>query len=95
MPGNDGRLTPQEKQRVIDWLHRKGTTTQQCPVCGTNAWTVGDHLLNGMVHHGGGNVILGGASYPMAFVVCNNCAYTRHFMAVPMGVLDPKAGGNG
>lgn len=82
MPGSDGRLTKQEKDRIIGWLNEKGKN-HACPVCLSNNWTVGDHLLSGMVSHGA-NLVLGGPQYPQFFLVCGNCFYTRHFMAVPV-----------
>lgn len=92
MPDKDGKLTAEEGKKLRDWLQAK-TKNYACPVCHTNAWSLGEHLLNGTVFVGG-NLIVGGPAYPMAFTVCNNCAYTRTFMAVPIGLL-PKGDGNG
>lgn len=89
MPGDDGVLTPAEKQTISKWLNEK-SRNYFCPVCNSNNWAIGDHLLSGMVYHGGG-LIIGGASYPQFFLVCQNCAYTRNFMAVPvLGLVKEK-----
>lgn len=85
MPDANGKLTPADKQKVVDWLNKKGKTAN-CPVCQANSWMVGDDLINAMLF-AGNNVIIGGPTYPMAILVCTNCAYTRHFMAVPIGLL--------
>lgn len=81
-------LTQDEKQKIVAWLNEKGVN-HSCPFCGQNNWSIGDHLLSGMVHTGGG-LVIGGAAYPSAFTVCNNCAYTRQFMAVPIGIFQTE-----
>lgn len=91
MPPTQGKLTQEDKAKVVSWLNEKAKSAH-CPVCGVNDWTVGDDLLNGMVFSGG-NLIVGGPAYPMAFIVCNNCAYTRQFMAIPIGLLPSEAEG--
>lgn len=92
MPGPDGKMNGAEKGRFIAWLNDKTKLEPSCPVCGTNKWNVGDHLLNAMVFHGGAAMVVGGPTYPLAFVACSNCQYTRTFMAVPIGILDaPEA----
>ncbi len=79
MPDADGKLTEEEKQTIIAWLNQRGKN-HACSVCQENSWTVGDHLLFGMVDRRGA-ASLGGAYYPQFFLSCNNCYYTRHFMA--------------
>jgi len=87
MPGSDGLMTAEENARALAWLNEK-TTNFQCPVCNTNQWSIGTHIIAEQIHRGG-NVLIGGAIYPMVFVTCSNCAYTRHFNAIQMGVI-PK-----
>ena len=84
MPSNDGVLTRAEQEKISAHLNEKGKN-HNCPVCGENNWTIGEHLLNGMVHTPG-SMRIGGPTYPMAFVVCRNCSYLRQFMAVPLGL---------
>ncbi len=84
-------LSKADREKIVSWLKKKQRNSS-CPVCGTNHWTVGDHLIHGFVASlPGVPVMLGGQNYPMAMVVCDNCLYTRHFMAMPMG-LDFLAG---
>lgn len=85
MPETNGQLTSGEKEKFLAWVNEKGVN-HNCPVCQKNNWTVGDHLLSGMVHTGNG-ISIGGAAYPTAILVCTNCAYTRNFMALPIGLL--------
>jgi len=85
MADAQGKLTEEEKRKIIAWLegHEK---SEACPVCATTKWVVGDHLLSGRTFTQG-NLLIGGPSYPQFIVYCANCFYTRHFMAVP--VLGP------
>ena len=48
---------------------------------------MGHHLISGVVFANGG-VHLGGTIYPQAIIVCDNCAYVRYFMAVPIGLTE-------
>lgn len=84
MANSDGKLTKQDQDKVGAWLNEKGSH-HACPVCQTNDWIVGEHLINNMAFSGG-NLVVGGPTYPTAFVVCTNCAYVRQFMAVPLGI---------
>ena len=86
MKEQDGRLSAADKNKVTAWLNEKGVN-HSCPVCGENEWIVGDHLLTGVLHFPDGGMSLGGAAYPTVILVCSNCAYTRHFMAGPIGLL--------
>ena len=86
MPDKDGILTVVEKQMVAAWLSEK-SRNNSCPVCSTSSWSVGGHLLSGKIYRGG-NLAFGGPTYPMAFIVCTNCAYVREFMAVQIGLLE-------
>lgn len=86
-------LSKADRSKIVDWLNTR-QKFGDCPVCGTNHWTVGGHLLHGQALGANGGIIIGGSNYPMAFVVCDNCAYVRQFMAVPMGLdfLKKEAG---
>ena len=93
MPDDSGKLTPADQEKFKKWLNDK-TKNHSCPVCNSNNWALGEHLLSGMVYSGG-NLIVGGPAYPLAFIVCNVCSHTRQFMAVPIGLLPGEGGGNG
>lgn len=88
-----GALSQEEKQKFLNWLNEKGRMNPSCPVCGTNNWGVGDHIVQSLPFTPNG-LVLGGTSYPSALLVCNNCAFTRSFMAVPIGLMPtpPKEG---
>ena len=87
-------LSTADRQKIVSWLESK-TKSAQCPVCHTTSWTVGEHILHGQISSPDGALRLGGTSYPMAFVVCDNCFYVRTFMAVPMDLdFGKKVGGD-
>lgn len=89
MPDSEGKLTPSEKSLLATWLNTRAAgpgANSACPVCGTNNWVLGDHLLNAMVFHPGGAMVIGGPTYPMAFIACSNCQHVRTFMALPIGI---------
>jgi hypothetical protein len=85
MPSSDGTLSKGDQEKISVHLNDKGKN-HNCPVCGENNWAIGRHLLIGMVHTPNA-VQIGGPSYPMAFISCNNCSFVRQFMAVPLGIL--------
>lgn len=80
-------LSKKQRDKFIDWLKTKGPQGK-CTVCGSNSWTIGNHLLSGMIVSDTGELSIGGTIYPAAFVVCNKCAYVRQFMAVPIGLVE-------
>ncbi|MFW5679095.1 MAG: hypothetical protein ACOC3D_02425 [Pseudomonadota bacterium] len=87
MPDTTGRLTAEDRQLILNWLKTKGRH-HDCPVCGTNKWMIGDHLIAGRVH-GLDPKTVAREQYPQVVLVCNNCAHTRYFMAVPLGLVLP------
>ena len=78
-------LSPADRTKIAAWLQSK-SRNGHCPVCNTTSWTVGGHLLHGLVSSPDGGLTIGGSAYPMAMVVCDNCFYFRTFMALPMGL---------
>jgi len=85
MPDKDGRLTSTEVEAIATYLNSKGAP-RPCPVCGNPHWEIGSHILDGTLFRGGG-LVVGGPSMPMFLIVCKNCFYIRHFMAIPAGIL--------
>jgi hypothetical protein len=82
---DDGKLTPKARDTAVAWLNEKAPSLT-CPSCGQKKFTLGEHYLASSVWHGG-NMLLGGPSYPMFFVVCDNCFHTMTFSAIATGVL--------
>ena len=93
MPDSNGALTNEERKKIENWMNEKGKT-HKCPVCDKNEWAVGAHLLQASIYTPE-TTILGGPSYPLAFIVCINCAYTRKFMAVEIGLVKKNSDNGG
>lgn len=86
MPDRHGKLSQAEKEKIKAHLEQYGKE-HRCPVCDHAQWSVGDHLLQGIIYRGGG-LHIGGESYPQFLIICTTCLYTRHFMAVPLGIAN-------
>ena len=82
------KLTQDQRNLIAEGLTKKGAR-HPCPACGMNQWLVGEHLIRADVFSSGGT-ILGGPSYPLAFVVCQNCFFLRPHLAMPLGVVPPQ-----
>lgn len=88
MPDDTSALSEEQQEKFVEWLKSKGPhPLGECSVCGTNSWTIGTHLLSGTIVSDAGVSVLD-QHYPMAYIVCNNCAHVRQFMAVPIGLVD-------
>jgi hypothetical protein len=86
-------MSAAEKAEVMKWLNEKWVTSKHCPICAHNNWIISDHFMTPMVMSGG-NVEIGGASYPQFTLVCSNCGFTHHFNAVVAKVIPKESGGS-
>jgi hypothetical protein len=92
MPDASGKLSPEDKNKIIAWLTRDGRPTPICPICGTQEWAIADHVTQPITVGGaGGGLVLGGVGYPNIMVVSTRCGYTMYVNAVIAGIL-PAAG---
>ena len=73
MPQGDGKLTKEDRIKITEWINDKSKsgTNLNCPVCTENNWAIGDHILYSSIYTPN-NIIIGGAYYPLVFIVCNN-----------------------
>lgn len=78
---NDEARRAQREQAGL-WLSEHWTQNRECPLCGTDAWTVGDIVVVPLVHSP-----LDGPTYPFFPVFCDSCGHTRLFNALTMGIL--------
>jgi|GEM_PF-3638881 len=90
MAEDETALSLEKRQKLVDWINRH-SKNPHCPVCLSANWAVGEHLISGTVFSPRGGLMLGGVSYPQAFVVCQTCSYVRHFMALPIGLVEQSA----
>lgn len=89
MPDHQGKLTPQEIDRVILWIRTYWDKGGLCPVSGHNNWTVGPTLIATTPYTVAGepHIGLSGSSFPMVLVICTACGYTRFLNALIAGVV--------
>ena len=59
-----------------------------CPLCGNNHWNISDQVFQAIEFDYKG-ILLGGASYPMVSLTCDNCGNTYFINALKSGLLDP------
>ena|SRR5437868_3677228 len=85
MPEPGGKLTPDEQQRALRWLGLQWRT-RVCPVSGHTKWEVGEYMVQ-TLPYAGGNLLVGGASYPLIVITCAICGYTFFINAIRAGVL--------
>jgi hypothetical protein len=89
VPDSAGKLSPEEKQKALDWVNRHWEgRSQACPICGNSQWVIGEHLVQpitlGEKHH---LMLGGGPGYPLIQVISIPCGYTVFVNAVIAGVV--------
>jgi hypothetical protein len=89
MPLADGRLTDDEKQKILDWFTTRGSTDHRCPVCNHDNWDVGEHFVQPVTLGDKYMIQLSGYGYPQVMIICTQCAHTQFFNAVLMGLIPP------
>jgi len=80
-------LTEEQMEQFQSWLAERWTGTKECPICATNNWTLGSHLVSPTIYRSGGGLVIGGLAYPLAMIICSNCGYTNFFNAVLIGLV--------
>lgn len=82
-------ITEEERAKIIAWLAQKAPN-RRCPSCGTQKWAISQHFVTPTILGPGGNLTLGGTTYPMFFTVCVNCGKTEFYNAVLAGLSRGK-----
>jgi hypothetical protein len=96
MPEADGKLTPEDKKKIQDWLTGHGWTHRGgCPICGDTKWTILDYVVQPITLGGNNAINLGGPGYPQVMILSNKCGYTVFLNAVVMGLLKDDRKKNG
>jgi hypothetical protein len=83
-------LTKEQITRLKEWVANHWKGDGNCPVCHSNNWEVGSHLIVSPIISPSGGMRFGGPVYPYAFITCTVCAYTLHFNAVMIGLMPPS-----
>lgn len=82
---SDEKRKEQERNRALVWLNQKAPSGFLCQICGNKQWTIGDMVE--LRPYEGGNLTLGGGTFPAMQVVCANCGNTLLVNAVLSGVV--------
>lgn len=92
MPDKDGKLTDEDRNKVIAWLGQYPPAlgaNSPCPICGSTTWMIGEYLVQPITLGPNITIQLGGPSYPQVMLISVPCGYTRFINAVIMGILQP------
>ena len=74
-----------EQSKLNEYL--KKIHGSACPLCGNNHWSISDQIFQAIEFAYSG-LPIGGASYPMVPLVCDNCGNTYFINALKAGFLD-------
>ncbi len=78
-------------EKVLAYLKKTWTEKSQCPMCGSNSWSVSDKIFELREYHGGDFIIGGGGPIvPIIPVTCSNCGNTVIVNAIVVGAVEPK-----
>ncbi len=91
MPDKDGKLSEADRQKISNWLNKRWRAQRNCTVCGTNNWSIGEHVVTTARLNNKGQILMSGAAYPYVMVICNYCANTMAFNAPMLGLVENKA----
>lgn len=90
MPDQNGRLTPEDQERVVSWLQARWGVTPECPFHGRTSWQIGETLVQ-TVQYSPSGFLVGGLVYPLIVVTCSTCGFTVLVNAVLAGIVQPTA----
>ena len=88
MPDSEGKLTPEDKEKVRQWLANTGKAFPPCPFCSNTNWGVADHLVAPITL--GKELAMqlgGGRAYPQVMLISSGCGHTVYFNAVMIGLV--------
>jgi hypothetical protein len=88
MPDQHGRLTEADHEKIRAWWTGRWNEPVTCPVCKTNDWGVGEHVVL-LSRHANDAFRPGTPAYMMITVGCKTCAHTMLFNAVHIGIVAP------
>jgi hypothetical protein len=82
-------LTQEQRLTVQKWFDEKmaGGVIGKCGMCGSRSWTLVEHLVAPPTWNSGGGMLIGGISFPMVMITCQNCGNTHFHSAVMIGLV--------
>jgi len=78
-------LSVENEKKVADWLTAK-CPNLACEVCGTRHWSIAKDIVVPVPLKGNSLMLGGGNSYPQVQIICSNCANTKYFNTVVIGI---------
>ena len=79
-----GAMEQADLDKIAEKLNQR-IASARCEVCSTGRYSIAPHSVSPMIVQNG-SVMLGGASYPQAMLVCDHCGNTRfHNLMVLLG----------
>lgn len=85
MADDSGKMTMEERQKIVTFLSGLSEKAPTCEFCGSDAWNVGEHLVQPFFF----GTRLPNVSYPQFMVSCINCGNTKFFSVVKVPGLLP------
>lgn len=88
MPTIDGRLMPDEIQKLVSYFTELETRTGRaliCEACGTSTWEINPFVL-GLISDSPDLLGVQRFRTPTVMIHCQNCGNEKFFMAVKVGI---------
>ena len=83
----DGKLSPQELQKIAEFFRAKFPEGVACPMCHNKKTVFGEYMLVPL-HYGAGGVNMAPqVVYPQIFLICTVCNHFMYFGAGVIGLL--------
>lgn len=81
--------SPEETERITQWLSDKWGATRKCSQCDNTTWGVGDSPVGIPIASTSGGIILG-PHYPCFTVFCTRCGNMVFINSLLAGIVSPK-----
>lgn len=85
-------VTQREKldtDKALAWLAKHWDKSHDCPICGSDNWTISDDVVE-VRRFRGGALGVGGPLYPYLVVTCSTCGHTHFFNALVAGLVEQQ-----
>ena len=67
--------------KAAKWINEQWKGSKRCPICESNDWIISDKAFE-LREYSGGNIVAGGALYPLVCLTCKVCGYSMFFNAI-------------
>jgi len=93
MPDDNGKFSEIEKTEIRKKIEKLWTgSAKNCPICGSNRWTIAEHLVEPNIARGWGGILQTTPVYPMVMLVSEPCGYTILFNAATLDAIRKYGG---